>query len=93
MKESKFTIPTFTLPEELMRQIERIAARDGSDLSEAVTNLFRIGLASSFPSESTVDESKLNRSQELIRKLLSGEWGMELGGFEEARVYRSIPDL
>lgn len=71
------------LPDDLLRQVESHAARAGSELSDAVAELLRIGLATT--TGSTPDESMLQRRQALTRKFATGEWGVELAGYEESR--------
>ena len=76
---------TLTLPDDLLRQVESHAAREGSDLNDAVADLLRIGLAKAASAESAPDESMLQRRREIAEKFISGEWGVELEGFEAGR--------
>jgi len=79
-------MPTIvTLPDDLLRQVESHAARAGSDLNDAVTDLLRLGLARATASQSAPDESMLEHRRALTQKFVSGEWGVELNGYEEAR--------
>ncbi len=74
-----------TLPDDLLREIQSHAAREGADLNEAITALLRIGLAKSSANGSTQDEAMLLRRQALTQKFVTGEWGLELTGYEQAR--------
>ncbi len=76
---------TLTLPDDLLRQVESHAARAGSDLNDAVAALLRVGLATAASAESAPDDSMLERRRALTQKFVSGEWGLELAGYEEAR--------
>ena len=78
-------ITTLTLPDDLLRQVESHAARAGSDLNDAVADLLRLGLARATASQSAPDESMLEHRRALTQKFVSGEWGVELNGYEEAR--------
>ena len=73
------------LPDDLLKQVESHAARAGSELNEAVADLLRIGLAATVPAVSAADESMLERRRALTRKFVTGEWGVELAGYEETR--------
>jgi hypothetical protein len=74
-----------TLPDDLLREVESHAAREGSDLNEAIAALLRIGLTKTTVASSTPDEAMLQRRRELTQKFISGEWGVELNGYEEGR--------
>lgn len=76
---------TLNLPDDLLRQVESHAAREGSELDDAVAALLRIGLAATAPAGSAPDESTLERRRALTRKFVAGELGVELPGYEEAR--------
>ncbi|HEV3385216.1 MAG TPA: hypothetical protein VG097_10380 [Gemmata sp.] len=76
---------TLELPDDLLRKVESHAARDGSDLNDAVVALLRIGLATAASAASAPDESMLEHRRALTQKFISGEWGVELAGYEEAR--------
>jgi hypothetical protein len=77
-------ITTLTLPDDLLREVTSHAAREGSDLNDAIATLLRIGLATA-TSAVSVDELMLERRRTLTQKFISGEWGVELVGYEEAR--------
>ena len=74
---------TLNIPDDLLKQVETHAARAGSELNDAVADLLRIGLAAS--TGATVDESMLERRRSLTQKFVTGEWGVELAGYEQAR--------
>jgi len=79
---------TLDLPADLIRDVERRAARDGRQIEEAMAELLRNGL-DALPTVKTVvvstDASTLERRARLTEKFISGEWGVELAGFEAAR--------
>jgi plasmid stability protein len=67
---------TIDLPDDLVEDIRARASREGRDLDEIVADLLRKGLTAA---------SMLDARQEIAAKFISGEWGVELKGFEEAR--------
>ena len=77
---------TLTLPDDLVEDIEVRAAKEGRPFEETVAELLRAGLAaSSMRTELHVDEAMLEERRRVASKFLSGEWGVELSGFEEGR--------
>jgi hypothetical protein len=79
---------TLELPEDLVHEIELVAAHDGKDLGDAVIELLRKGLnlAANGPQTTVqVDQASLVRRKEIAEKFMSGEWGVELSGFEAGR--------
>jgi hypothetical protein len=78
---------TLDLPDDLVKEMKLLAIHEGKKLKDAVADLLRKGLsASSGPSRTLVkaDRAMLKRRKEMTRKFISGEWGVELAGFEEA---------
>ncbi len=72
------------LPEDLLEEIQHLASQEGRKLDETVTDLLRkaLGVSSSMP---PVDRAAIGARRELAEKFISGEWGVELSGFEAAR--------
>jgi plasmid stability protein len=78
---------TLDLPAELVEEIRLRAAREGKPVEDEVAELLRRGLAASSRLETVVDadESQLIRRREIAAKFISGEWGLELDGYEAGR--------
>ena len=76
---------TLELPDDLLREVESHATRNGSDLNHAVAALLRIGLSSTASTITAPDEAMLERRRALSAKFISGEQGVELAAYEEAR--------
>jgi len=79
---------TLELPDDLVKQIKLRAVHEGRKLKDAVADLLRKGLAAGSGASATVvkaDKAMLKRRRELTRKFVSGEWGLELAGFEAAQ--------
>ena len=74
---------TLNIPDDLLKQVQSHADRAGSGLNDAVADLLRIGLAVS--TETTPDESTLERRRALVEEFVTGERGVELAGYEQAR--------
>ncbi|MCU1349613.1 MAG: hypothetical protein JWO56_2643 [Acidobacteria bacterium] len=77
------------LPDDLVADLQLRAEREGRGLDETVTGLLRAGLAASpEPATTAVDlpAMMLEDRARIAAKFLSGEWGVELAGFEEGRV-------
>jgi hypothetical protein len=74
---------TLELPDELVKAIKLHALEEGKKLKDAVADLLRAGLSSS--ARATPDRSTLRRRRALTRKFVSGEWGVQLADYEEAR--------
>ena len=78
---------TLNLPDDLVKEVKLRAVNDGMKLQDAVADLLRKGLASAPAGCATsvrADKAMLNRRKALTRKFVSGEWGVELAGFEAA---------
>lgn len=78
---------TLDLPDALVKQIKLRAIHEGKKLKDAVADLLRKGLAATSAGSATVvkaDKRMLKRRRELTRKFISGEWGLELAGYEAA---------
>ena len=76
---------TLQLPDELVKEIKLRAVNEGKKLKDAVAELLRKGLdAESGVAVTPVkaDQATLKRRAELTRKFVSGEWGVELAGYE-----------
>jgi plasmid stability protein len=78
---------TMELPDDLVKEIKLRAVREGKKLKDAVAELLRKGLAErlGMPTVVKTDKATLKRREEMTRKFVSGEWGMELAGYEKGR--------
>lgn len=79
---------TLDLPDKLLEEVKSRARHEGKNLKEAVANLLRKGLAATATGTPTVvkaDKAVLKRRREMTRKFISGEWGVELAGYEAAQ--------
>lgn len=76
---------SLNLPDELLREVASHAARKGSDIDQTVAALLRIGLDSTATATGGFDADMLSRRRTLTEKFVSGELGVELAGYEEAR--------
>src|SRR5262245_36764156 len=79
---------TLELPDDLVHEIELAAVQGGKELSVTVADLLRKGLTVAAAEPATLgmaDQSSLDRRKEIADKFLSGEWGVELSGFEAGR--------
>jgi len=68
------------LPDDLVEDIQRRAVQEGRGLDETAATLLRAALAASTPAPSA---SMLAERARIADKFLTGEWGVELSGFEE----------
>jgi hypothetical protein len=78
---------TLDLPDDLVKEMKLLAVHEGKKLKDAVAELLRKGLAAGSGRSRTVvkaDKAMLARRKEMTRKFVSGEWGVELAGFEDA---------
>ena len=78
---------TLDLPPDLVKEMKLLAVHQGKKLKDAAAELLRKGLAASPVESATVvkaDKTALKRRKELTRKFVSGEWGVDLAGFEAA---------
>ena len=75
------------LPDDLMKEIKLRAVHEGRKLKDEMADLLRKGLAAGSGTATLVkaDRQMLRRRAELTRKFVSGEWGVELAGFEAAQ--------
>lgn len=78
---------TIDLPAELVTEIRLRAARAGHKLKDAFAELLRRGLAASahVPLSGGADRAALKRRKHLMRKFVTGEWGVDLDGAEAGR--------
>jgi plasmid stability protein len=79
---------TLELPDDLIKEIKLRAVHEGKKLKDAMADLLRTGLAAGSVGSATVvkvDKATLKRREELTRKFISGEWGVELAGYEAAQ--------
>ena len=79
---------TLDLPDALVKEIKLRAVHEGKKLKDAMADLLRKGLAAGSAGSATVvkaDKSMLKRRGDLTRKFVSGEWGVELAGYEPSQ--------
>jgi hypothetical protein len=80
---------TLRLSEALIQEVKLRAIHEGKKLQDAVASLLRKGLDADPANGATVvkaDKAMLKRRREIAEKFISGEWGVELAGFEAGRV-------
>ena len=76
------------MPDDLIKEIKLLAVHEGKKLKDAVAELLRQGLSAASGRSATVvkaDKAMLKRRKALTQKFVTGEWGVELDGFEAAR--------
>src|ERR1700704_6222045 len=79
---------TLELPDDLAKRVKLRAVHEDQKLKDMVAELLRRGLSavsSGLPTLVKADKAMLKRRREITRKFISGEWGVELAGFEEGR--------
>ena len=79
---------TIDLPDDLAKRVKLLAVHEDQKLKDMVAELLRLGLSAAAPGSPTVvkaDKAVLSRRRAITRKFISGEWGVELRGFEESR--------
>jgi plasmid stability protein len=79
---------TVDLPDGLVKAVKLRAVHDGRKLKDTVAELLRTGLAHPAVGSATTvraDAAMMKRRRELVGKFVSGEWGVELAGYEESR--------
>jgi plasmid stability protein len=79
---------TLDLPDDLVKEVKLRAVHEGKKLKDAVAELLRKGLANAAGRAATVvkaDKATLKRRKEVAQKFISGQWGVELDGFEAGR--------
>lgn len=77
---------TLDLPDDLLREVELRGLHEGPELDKAVADALRhwLGYSASATAVSA-DEVMLQRRREATQKFVSGEWGVELAGYEAGR--------
>lgn len=76
------------IPDDLAEGVRHRAAEEGRGLDETAIDLLRIGLAAVSARPATVIHasiSMLEQRKRIVDKFITGEWGLELSGFEEGR--------
>ena len=79
---------TLDLPDDLVKELKLRAVYEGKKLKDAAAELLRKGLAATSVGSPTVvkaDKAMLKRRREIAKKFISGEWGVELDGYEAGR--------
>jgi hypothetical protein len=77
------------IPDDLAEGVRLRAAEEGRGLDETAADLLRVGLAAASVRPSTaihVPSSMLEERKRIADKFITGQWGAELTGFEEARI-------
>jgi plasmid stability protein len=78
---------TMDLPDELVKELKLRAVHEGKKLKDAVADILRKGLAAE-PAGSAIvvkaNKAMMKRRKALTKKFISGEWGVELAGYEAA---------
>jgi hypothetical protein len=83
-----FMKTTMDLPETLVMRIKLRAVHDGAKLKDTFADLLERGLendSNGFATEVLADAAMMKRRREVLKKFVSGEWGVELAGYEEGR--------
>jgi plasmid stability protein len=88
-------VTALDLPQDLVEDIQLRASQEGRRIDDTAAELLRAGLAASSRAVVHADAAMLQKRKEIVQKFLSGEWGTEFAGFEEARAAdrRSAEDL
>lgn len=79
---------TLELPDDLVKEIKLRAVHEGVRLKDMAADLLRAGLRTAGANgtgTAGADKESLARRKALMRKFVSGEWGVELSGYEAAR--------
>jgi plasmid stability protein len=77
---------TLDLPEDILTAVAARAAQTGQPVEDAVVQLLRQALATDAGQFPRQDEAAcLAHRLEMTQKFLTGEWGVELAGYEEGR--------
>lgn len=75
---------TLDLPNDLVKEVKLRAVHDERKLKDLMADLLRAGLAGAASGRALKPTSTaLKQRKEIVRKFVSGEWGLELAGFEE----------
>ena len=78
---------TFNLPDDLVKEVKLRAVHEGKKLQDAVAELLRRGLEAPGGGGRTVVRvvpGLLAKRRAMTRKFVSGEWGAELAGYDDA---------
>ena len=77
---------TVEIPDDLVSEIEERAQDEGKNLDEEVADLLRKGLDSA-PTNAAIsaDLANLEKRRAIAAKFISGDWGLDLSGFEANR--------
>lgn len=79
---------TIDLPDELVKEVKLLAVMEGKKLKDEMADLLRTGLAANprKPTEVPIpDAETMRRRAEIADKFVSGEWGVEYKGYDEAK--------
>ena len=87
---------TLDLPDDLAKRVKLLAVHEDQKLKDTIADLLRKGLSAAAPGPPTVvkaDKAMLKRRSQITRKFVTGEWGLELKGYEEARKAERLKEL
>ena len=79
---------TLELPDDLVKEIKLLAVQEGKKLKDAIACLLRQGLDASAAGGGSLvkaDKAMLQRRKALTKRFVSGEWGLDLTGYEAGR--------
>jgi plasmid stability protein len=78
---------TIELPDDLIKEVKLLAVDEGRKLKDVVADLLRqaLGGASRGPTVVKAGKAMLKRRKALTQKFVTGQWGLNLAGFESAR--------
>lgn len=79
---------TLDLPDALVKQVKLRAVHDGKKLKDTFAELLSRGLAAESNGSTTkvrADAAMMKRRRELVGRFVSGEWGVELTGYEASQ--------
>lgn len=79
---------TLDLPDALVKQVKLRAVNNGRKLKETFAELISRGLAAESNGSITkvhADADTMKRRRELVDRFVSGEWGVELAGYEASQ--------
>ena len=84
--QDDFMSTTLELPDDVMNAVTARAARAGQPVQDVAVQLLRQALAADpSPPSAEGEEAMLAHRREMTQKFLTGEWGVELAGYEEGR--------
>lgn len=73
------------LPDDVMSAVASRALQIGRPVEDVAAQLLRLALAVDPNAPAEAADAMRRRCEEMTRKFLTGEWGVELAGYEAAR--------